>query len=228
VAQERDVLLNDPVGTTMAALVHRERVPDGRPSMALLAIAPTEAPDDDDGPLAPPGLWEVEVRLPDRADDRADDSADDGVAIQAWIKRDDARPFSGRVQSCFVGLEPEDTEDTLSSLSCGKHTIVVSGFRWSDGMAADYASTGPRKAPQWPLVYGLCERDSVDPGIRAAAVRSGETLVMNGTSVAAPVVARQVFNLLKEDPGLDRRQLKTRLRDLSKQRGSRIRMDPDR
>lgn len=220
VGQDRDVILNDPVGAPMAAFVHRQRVPDGGRSMALLAIAPTEAPDDDDGPLAPAGLWEVEVRLPD--------GAAGGVPIQAWIKRDDARPFSGRVQSCFVGLEPEDTEDTLSSLSCGQHTIVVSGFRWSDGMVADYASTGPRAGPQWPLVYGLCERDSVDPGIRAAAVRSGETLVMNGTSVAAPVVARQVYNLMKADGIRDRQTLKDRLRELSKQRGSRIRMDPDR
>jgi hypothetical protein len=220
IGQNGEVLLNDPAGDPMAAFIHRRQVPDGGRSMALLAIGPTEAPDDDDGPLAPAGLWEVEVRLPDGA------AAD--VPIQAWIKRDDARPFSGRVQSCFIGLEPEDTEDTLSSLSCGQHTIVVSGFRWSDGMVADYSSTGPRAGPQWPLVYGLCERDSVDPGIRAAAVRSGETLVMNGTSVAAPVVARQVYNLMKADGIRDRQTLKDRLRELSKQRGSRIRMDPDR
>ncbi|CAD5366985.1 hypothetical protein RA210_U10599 [Rubrivivax sp. A210] len=190
-------------------------------ALALLALCPTEAPDDDDRVLATPGLWEVEAR-PVRPEKGS-------VLINAWIRRDDARAFSGRVQTHFVGLQPDDTEHTLSDLASGLHTLVAGGFRWSDGMAVDYSSTGPRRRGQFPLVYGLCEWDSVDPGIRAAAVRRGETLLMNGTSVAAPVVARQVYNLMaaasKMGKSLNRSQLLDQLHQLARTRGSFIRVD---
>jgi hypothetical protein len=46
-----------------------------------------------------------------------------------------------------------------------------------------------------------CKRSSIPTksGIRAAAVRSSEVVGMNGTSVAAPVVARRLFNLMKTE-----------------------------
>ncbi|HSI55999.1 MAG TPA: hypothetical protein VLA16_00490, partial [Ideonella sp.] len=41
-----------------------------------------------------------------------------------------------------------------------------------------------------------CEEDAWQPTLQAAAVRSTETHRMNGTSVAAPIVARRLYNLL--------------------------------
>jgi hypothetical protein len=201
---EEAVLVDVADGEVLAALLHRLAVPNGGRrksaagartdlSMALLAIRPTEAPDDDDGPIAEPGLWEIEARLVGSAGN------DLHVGIEAWIRRDDSRPFSGRVQSYFLGLAPSDTKNTLSSLACGERTIVVGGFRWSDGMPAGYSSVGPTPVGAvWPAVWGVCERDSIDSGIRAAAVPSQESFLMNGTSVAAPVVARTIFNLMAQ------------------------------
>ncbi len=225
IAADAGVDLCDETGTeVVASLIHRRKVPNGSLSMMLLALRPTETPADDDGPLAAPGQWEVEVRL-DTQGKTAGQS--ETVAVNAWIKRDDSRPYGGRVQSSFEGLDRCDPEDTLNGLATGSHTLVASGFRWSDGTEVDYASRGPRRPQdQWPLVYGLCEWDSVDTGVRASAVRSGETQLMNGTSVAAPVVARQVFNLMSQagPSGLDRSALWPRLETLAKQRGSVLRV----
>lgn len=225
VAADAGVDLRDETGEeVVASLIHRRQVPNGNLSMMLLALRPTETPADDDGPLATPGRWEIEVRMEDQENVAEKLKA---VEVNAWIKRDDSRPYGGRVQSYFEGLDRCDPEDTLNGLATGSHTLVASGFRWSDGMVVDYASRGPRRPEdQWPLVYGLCEWDSVDAGIRASAVRSGETRLMNGTSVAAPVVARQVLNLMSQagKSGLDRSELWAGLENLAQQRGSVLRV----
>lgn len=216
-------LLSDSGEEVVCSLIHRRHVPNGQNAMMLLALRPTETPAHDDGPLSPPGQWEVEVRLDPKAQVRADHA----VSVNAWIKRDDSRPYAGRVQSVFVGLDRNDSENTLNGLATGCHTIVASGFRWSTGMAVDYASNGPRQLKdQLPLIYGLCEWDSVDPGVRASAVRSGETTLMNGTSVAAPVVARQVYNLLVQagSGGLVKKQLLKELRARAALKGSPLRV----
>lgn len=212
-------LRNDAREDIVAALINRTKVPNGKRSMALLAMRPTEAPDDDDGSLADPGVWEVEVRLVPNSEDVTFAKP---VQVDAWIKRDDSRPFTGRVQSHFLGMEGKDTEDTLSNLSSGKKTIVVGGYRESDNMPASYSSIGPKG----PDVYGMCERDSVNPGIRAAAVRSRDTFLMNGTSVAAPVVARRIFNLMCEAQSpLDRDAVLEALREHSTEPGAFVRFD---
>ncbi len=215
-------LRNDTDGDIVASLIHRKKVPNGNRSLMLLALRPTETPADDEGPLAPSGQWEVEVGLGSTSNSRP-------TAVDAWIKRDDSRPFGGRVQSTFVGLDRSDADNTLNGLATGSHTIVASGFRWSNGMVVDYASEGPRTGKdQLPLIYGLCEWDSVDPGIRASAVRSRETRLMNGTSVAAPVVARQAFNLMCEAVAggspLDKTALWAALQGQAEQRGSVLRV----
>jgi hypothetical protein len=52
-----------------------------------------------------------------------------------------------------------------------------------------------------PEVLAACELDAESPHILAAATRSGETMRMSGTSVAAPVLARRLFNaMVKQGP----------------------------
>ena len=43
-------------------------------------------------------------------------------------------------------------------------------------------------------MLAACEEDELDPTIAAAATRSGEVYRINGTSVAAPVLARRLYN----------------------------------
>ncbi len=211
------VELRDPATSeVVAALVHQVKVPNGARSMTLLALRPTEAPRDDDGSLAEPGYWEVEAKLMGGA-------AGDGLMVEARIERDDPRPFSGRKQTEFIGLEPDDASNTLCSIATGQHTVVVGGYRHSDGLPVAYSSVGPRFKGQLPLAHAVCEWDSLDAGIRAAAIRGGETFLMNGTSVAAPVLARQLFNDMMS--GLATATILQRLQTLSRARGSFVRLD---
>ena len=159
-------------------------------AMILLALRPSATPIDDDGPLVDAGLWEMEIQLVGAT------VHSKPVELQAWIERDDPADYSGRSQSSFLGLEPDDSHDCLSSIATGIHTVVVGGFRVSDDSVTAYSSRGPRRPDQLPLILAACELDETEPGINAAAVRSGETLKMNGTSVAAPVLARRLMNAM--------------------------------
>ena len=177
----------------VAMLLHDTRVPNGDRALVLLAMAPTQACDDDPGPLVPAGRWEIEIRL--EPNDKATDAA--AVTIDAWIERDDPGDSGVGVQSTFADVQLDDDQETLSSLATGQYTIAVGGFRRSDGMPASYSSVGSRPLP---VVYAACEEDEWQKGIRAAAVRSNETFRMNGTSVAAPVLARRIYNWMVGDP----------------------------
>lgn len=163
-------------------------VPNGDKPMLLLALAPTARPADDDGPLACTGLWEIELFL--------DDAAPAGAAIDfdAWVERDDPGWLGFGVQPRFLNTHFGDADQTLSSLATGHHTIAVGGFRRDDGRPVAYSSTGSRHGP--PVVYAACEDSAAQPNVRAAGVRSGDSLRMNGTSVAAPVFARRLYNWL--------------------------------
>ena len=174
-------------------------VPNGGKPLLLLALAPTARPADDDGPLACTGPWEIELFL---QPDSKQPAALDGVELHfdAWVERDDPGWLGVGVQPRFTDPHFGDADETLSSLATGRHTIAVGGFRRDDGMSAAYSSTGTRMGP--PLVYAACEDNAQQPNVRAAGVRSTDSLRMNGTSVAAPVFARRLYNwmLSKKQP----------------------------
>lgn len=167
--------------------------------MMLVAFAPTMRPSDDDGPLAPAGVWEIEVRLPE--DTRAR-SGDRWAQLDAWVERDDPGDFSRGAQPRLLGVDADDAGESLSSQCGGPRVIVAGGFRLRDGLQASYSSVGHTRGV---LVMGACEESRSCPGIHAAAVRSGETFLMNGTSVAAPVVARRLYDwmIAAEDKAFD-------------------------
>lgn len=162
----------------------------------LLALAPTTCAVDDDGPLAETGVWEIELRL---APEVAGAALPAGlvVPIEAWIERDDPGDPGIGAQPRFVEVNEGDQRNTLSSLANGAHTVVVGGYRLDDGLTVDYSSLPtPGRRRALPFVLGPCEEDPQQSGLLAAAVRSADTFRMNGTSVAAPVVARQLCNLM--------------------------------
>ncbi len=188
-AGQQALLRDNATKKTAAMLRYDTKVPNGKGALILLALSPTAAPDDVPTPLTMPGLWEIEVRLPQTT------PADTVITIDGWLERDDPGE-SGGPESHWLGLGVEDSKSCLSSIATGKYTIAVGGFRLCDSAPTNYSSVGPQRDTQaiTPLVYGACEEDPVQRGIRAAAVRSSEVFRMNGTSVAAPVVARRVFN----------------------------------
>jgi hypothetical protein len=189
--------LSGPSGQGVVAMLrHDTRVPNGSKALMLLAIAPTAATEQAPGATAEAGIWDIEVRLVSSASAAAGPSATEGIDIGAWIERDDPSDRDSGVASAFVGLDDEDEYDTLSSLATGRQTIVAGGFRQSDQRPAIYSSL-PAKG-RYPRLFALasCEQDEDFPSVRAAAVRSTEVFRMNGTSVAAPALARRLFNLM--------------------------------
>jgi hypothetical protein len=192
--------LMDPNDARRVALLTMDSdVPNGHRPLLLLAIAPTARPADDDGPLAATGPWEVELFLDAGAQPAAAAADEAEIAFDAWVERDDPGGLGFGVQPRFIDTHFGDADETLSSLATGRCTIAVGGFRRSDGLAADYSSTGSRVGPA--VVYAACEDDLDQPNVRGAAVRSDDSVRMNGTSVAAPAFARRLYNQLLSRTG---------------------------
>ncbi|HET7864417.1 MAG TPA: S8 family serine peptidase [Burkholderiaceae bacterium] len=138
------------------------------------------------------------------------------LVIHAYIERDDSLPGGRPRQALFVS----DTEDqaapvsprcTLSSLATGRQTFVVGAHQWRDGALASFSASGPSRDTS---AGGRAGPDLTAPGtagprcglFAAGAWSGGAWVPCQGTSMAAPVVARQLANLLATDAGrsLDR------------------------
>jgi len=169
----------------VAMIRHDRWVPNGKGALALLALAPTAQPPGVDCRLAEAGLWEVEFRL-------ADTSQDASVELNAWIERDD--PVRGTVggRTHFLDQTDEDEHHTISGIATGDSTLKAGGFNLGSDRPAAYSSL-PRKGQAALTVLAACEEDLVQPNVLAAATRSSEAYRMNGTSVAAPVLARLLY-----------------------------------
>ena len=101
-------------------------------------------------------------------------------------------------------------EDTLNNIATGPAGIVVGGYigtgqDWPDpakpdrrDLQARYSSRGslPGSAERKVDVIALSDERLGLPGILASGTRSGTLVRMNGTSVAAPQVARALYNAL--------------------------------
>ena len=193
---EQDLLSDpSPEREVVALLRHDSQVPNGRAALVLLAVGPTAQPVGVPGPVADAGLWEIELRL---QEDTAAEGTGPVVEINAWIERDDPGQNAGAGRSFFVDQAWDDAHDTLSSLATGAHTIVAGAFRIADGEPAAYSSLGPQRGAgtALPMVLAAGEQDAQFPSLVATATRSGEVFRMNGSSVAAPVLARRLLNAM--------------------------------
>ena len=197
--------LLDGNGGVVGAVISQESGPDsaGR-SMFLVAIAPTR-PADRRKPRAPHGVWSVRVTNKSAVP----------VGVDAWIERDNpvVNESGPRRQSYFVDrlCSPRvvDGQGTLGNLAGSGEAIVVGGryrrgriFGGCDPAAmsavARYSSRGPGRAGAVPGPDLVAPSDDspVQHGLLAAANRSGAKFRLDGTSVAAPLVARRIANLL--------------------------------
>jgi hypothetical protein len=197
--QDTEAVRQDPTPDDVVAMLRNDAAPPTATDLGLvlLALAPTAPPADVPSPVAEPGLWEVELSLM-RDGSAARPASAPKVEVNAWIERDDPGQNAGASPHEFVDQDFKDDENTLSSLATGPHTLAVGGFRRDDSRACEYSSVGARgvgKARQ-PAILAVCEEDEISEGILASAVRSGEVWRMNGTSVAAPALARRVFEAI--------------------------------
>jgi hypothetical protein len=159
--------------------------------------------------VAPAGIWTIRLK---------NKSLSPREAVQAWIQRDESlygHPLRGR-QSYFddplyerfdnagrdveidLTRSPVRRAQLLNSLATGRDTVVVGGYVRESRAPCKYSAAGPVTTPrgvQVPPRIGpdalIVSDDSLSHGgVLAAASRSGGVVAMNGTSVAAPQIAR--------------------------------------
>jgi hypothetical protein len=197
------------------ASYHRVAPPTDR-GMFLIALQPTarvEGDDDSDppGPIAPSGVWRIEL-------ENVGLTADD--CVEAWIQRDDAPPGFPRRgrQSYFdhecyrrfdeAGREIEEDQPgcvvrragSMNALATGREPVVIGGLLRRELRAAKYSAGGPVTEPAGaaaphrlgPDALTVSDDSTVHAGVLAAGTRSGSVVAMNGTSVAAPRIARWI------------------------------------
>jgi len=188
-------------------------------TMILVAMAPTVSKDPK-VPTAAAGVWTVEL---------SHDGQTDLGEIHAWIERDDTpfgHPTRGR-QSYFVdpeylpaGQHPEPAPDSeqayvkrkgaFNTIATGSRTLVAGAYVGQNNKVARYSGGGPTRRPErrGPSLLARGDESPTLHGVLAAGTGAADRVRMNGTSVAAPQVAREVARILDETgavlpPGLD-------------------------
>ena len=93
---------------------------------------------------------------------------------------------------------------TINAIATGASPIVMGGFERKEMKAAKYSSAGPVSPALGVLpaisdgvtAMTVSEDSLVHTGVLGAGSRSGSVLAMDGTSVAAPQIARWVAGQL--------------------------------
>jgi hypothetical protein len=217
----------DDNGNVVGRVVFHPPGDVGARAMVELFLAPTGYPDGG-VPLATPGVWRITIH---------NAGSTDIGETHAWIQRDDAAPGypqRGR-QSYFddpkyrryndggraVEIDADSNyvkrAGTLNAIATGTQTIVVGGFRPSDGAPATYSSSGPvlhppgRGAPSadGPDAMLVSEDAPSHRGVLAAGTRSGSCASMFGTSVSAPQATQWLAERMAQGKSNDRNALFT-------------------
>ncbi|WP_035645235.1 hypothetical protein [Bradyrhizobium sp. ORS 285] len=181
----------------------------------LVVLAPTE-PDDQSLPGIEAGKWTIVIKR-----DGTAAPLDHPIECWIQRSADPESLRSGSRQSYFDHLDDirytdegdlkeTDTDNcavrrfgSLNGLATGKTALVVAGYRLANGLGsslkevcpARYSSAGTESTRQ--IARGIdcasmSDRSRVLPGTWAAGVRSGSLSRVQGTSTAAPFVARQL------------------------------------
>ncbi|MEX2630893.1 MAG: S8 family serine peptidase [Tistlia sp.] len=192
----------------------------GRIMIALLPTAHETA-----RPLAPSGVWRITV---------TNKALRPEEQIHLRIQRDDSLagyPLRGR-QSYFedpayrrfdgigrpLETEPEDPPcpvkrtGTLNAFATGRETVVVGGYVRGSGAPAPESGAGPvtptrdARTPHraGPEALAASDDSPVQRGTLAAGSWGGSMVALNGTSVAAPQVARWLADELAAGRSGDR------------------------
>ena len=217
--------IDDAKGRLMAAVIARQPVASDGGGLFLLATAPSAGP----RRATAPGVWRIRLR---------NDAPAVAARFDAWIQRDEpAWDMSRRsVQSFFDGASPGvevgGAAGGLSNLATGQRTIVVGASRAEDGRLSRYTSLGGRdrrsgRPGRQIDAAAPADESNTAIGLLAAAVRSNMLMRMGGTSVAAPVAARAIYNHLAGDPGNTPAQKPSTAPDLAQAQRDRLKGLPE-
>ncbi len=185
-----------------AALVRATGSACGKGEMVLVALAPTGA---NKAVRVESGVWSITVAVENPSGD---------VVVNAWVERDDPIPWQSGQPQCRLlastvdrAIDSDDAatdtvkrENTGNSLASGKVPIVVGGYVVNSFQTTNDAdvvlsafSASENAVKKFNYLAPSDETDALN-GILAASNRSDTLARMNGTSVAAPQVARQLLN----------------------------------
>lgn len=201
------------VDEAVCGIVYLPQVANGmNGTMILIVLAPTGALRPGRA-LAKHGRWTVELTS----------SSIRAVAVDAWIERDDSLrgyPSGGR-QSYFAdatyelpgksGKESIDNDESpikrkgsFNSIATGDQTISVGGYVGpvENRRLARESGSGPMRGGtrRGPDITACSEESATLHGVLTPGNGAGDTVRMNGTSVAAPQVTRVIAELLVSGP----------------------------
>ena len=204
-------------GTHAAVVFPRQVAQRDRGSMALLAVAPTREGGyvDADEPsagtpqsaLASHGVWTVLIRNLKESNGRAEQCA----TVHAWAQRGDFAPGRGRESRGYVGRQSYFVDDgsrlvnprfTLNGIATMKHPrlFVVGAMRHHDHCVSRYTAAGPDRGTgdrtDGPDLVTIGDESINLPGLLLRGISAGSRVRVSGTSVAAPLVARLLYEHL--------------------------------
>ncbi|MEJ8572705.1 S8 family serine peptidase [Microbaculum marinum] len=161
--------------------------------------------------LAPSGVWRIRIR---------NISLGSGEIVHAWVQRDDTpHGYPTRGRQAFFDHASYERFDTggfeletdspacivkraglINAIATGEKPAVIGGYLRKEAVVSKYSAGGPttpvRDAPApWrtgPDAVAVGDDSLVHWGVLAAGTRSGSTVALTGTSVAAPQVTRWI------------------------------------
>jgi Subtilase family len=130
---------------------------------------------------------------------------DDTVFGDPWPARQSkfVTPWQADKQAEYPSSIATRKERTLSSFSTGALPLTVGAYVLSTGEYAEYSAAGPGRVfarPDGPDILAPAEESETIKGRLAGGNLSGVQVRRNGTSVAAPQVARELLNFLAAEP----------------------------
>ena len=195
----------------------------------LVHLAPTApaVPLDPAAILAESGLWQLGIL----------NVGSQPISVDVYVQRDDSPvgyrllgrqsyfddamyrrfDFNGRPVAVDATTNPGRVRrrGTLNAIGTGQEPVIVGSFRASDGDSALYSSLGPAftvpqgaRTPPTPDVASISDDSPVARGVLAAGTRSGAARAMNGTSVAAPQIARWIADQFSAGNQVGRAQVR--------------------
>jgi Subtilase family len=183
------------------ALIRATKSSNGENELVLVALSPTHACK---AVNVESGVWSVKVSM----------NGSEKITVNAWVERDDAVPWQiGQPQCRLLSSRIErqiDAPDvrndvvkrdqTGNSLAYGRTPIIASGYIMNsmfsvieEGVAlSSISAAGPFNSERSYIAPS--DESDYQRGIIAGGNLSGTWVRMDGTSVAAPQVARQLLN----------------------------------
>ena len=178
-------------GTRVGAVIGRPRKGNADSGMFLVAAGPSAGA----RRMAPAGVWRIRLRNGSSA----------SLRVDAWIQRDeptwDANPLSMQsfFESASAGVTLGGAAGGLSNLASGTQTVVVGATAVEGQRLSRYSSLGGQSRRTNNVertidVAAPADESASAIGLLAAGVRSHTRTRMGGTSVAAPVAARRIYD----------------------------------